>query len=266
MLKISIITPSFNQGAFIEETIKSVLNQGYPNLEYIIIDGDSTDNTKEILKKYNKKIIWMSEKDKGQSDAINKGMKMATGDILAFLNSDDLYAHGALHKVAKFFNTHPNAQWITGNYYIIDNKGKKIRMYVKWYKRFLRLFSSYTLLCFTNYIIQPSTFWRMNVQKKVGLFDEELPYEMDYDYWLRIGIKYPLFCSEETFSFFRLHESSKSGFQYKNQFKEEIKVLKKHNIHLLIVFFHKIHNMYIVFIYNLIAKISSFKKNHNEKK
>ena len=102
-MKISVITPSYNQAQFIERTILSVLNQNYPNLEYIIMDGGSTDNTVEILKKYSDKIIWKSEKDNGQSGAINKGLKMATGDIVTYLNSDDIYELGTFEKIAEFF-------------------------------------------------------------------------------------------------------------------------------------------------------------------
>ncbi len=254
-MKISVITPSFNQGKFIEATIKSVLKQNYPELEHIIIDGGSTDNTLNILKKYDKKIKWISEKDKGQSDAINKGMKMAKGEILAFLNSDDMYLPGALNKVIDFFKKNPKANWVSGDYYIINAKGKKIRPYVRWYKRFLRLFSSYRLLTFANYVIQPSTFWRKDIMKKIGLFDVKLPYEMDYDYWLRIGKKYPLHLIEKPLSSFRLHDSSKSGFQYTNQFREEIEVLKKHKVDKKMVLAHGIHNKLVIFIYNLITKI-----------
>lgn len=260
MLKISVITPSFNQGEFIEETIRSILEQNYPNLEYIVIDGGSTDSTVEILKKYGKKIKWISEKDRGQSDAINKGMKMATGDVLAFLNSDDLYAKGALRNVERFFTNHPEAQWVSGDYFIIDSKKKKIRSFVRWYKKFLRLSSSYPLLCFTNFVIQPSTFWRRKVHKEIGSFDVKLPYEMDYDYWLRIGKKYRLFHLETVLSLFRLHGASKSGFQYKKQFEEELRVLKKHHISPLIIFFHRIHNAVIIFLYNWIAKKERSKK------
>ncbi len=256
-MKISVITPSFNQGQFIEATIKSVLNQKYPKVEHIVVDGGSTDNTLNILRKYDKKIKWISEKDKGQSDAINKGMKMAKGEILAFLNSDDVYLPGTLKSVANFFKKNPEANWVSGDYYIINAKGKKIRPYVRWYKRFLRLFSSYRLLTFTNYVIQPSTFWRRRVMKEVGLFDVILPYEMDYDYWLRIGKKFPLFIIEKPLSAFRLHEYSKSGFQYANQFKEEIDVLKKHKIGKGMILVHTIHNKLVVLLYNMFTKINN---------
>ena len=112
--RISVVTPSYNQGNFVEETIQSVLDQGYPNLEYIVMDGGSTDGTLDILRKYEKRLVWKSERDRGQSDALNKGFRMASGDIFSFINSDDVYEPGALHKVGRFFVDHPQASWLTG--------------------------------------------------------------------------------------------------------------------------------------------------------
>ena len=119
-MKISIITPSYNQAAFIERTILSVLNQNYFDLEYIIMDGGSTDGTTEILKKYSDKIIWKSEKDSGQSDALNKGLKIATGYIVAYLNSDDTYELGTLKKIAEFFQNNLGKKWVYGKCKIIN--------------------------------------------------------------------------------------------------------------------------------------------------
>src|SRR5438132_9480052 len=114
--KISIVTPSFDQGRFIEETIRSVLDQNYPNLEYLIIDGGSTDQTIDIIRKYEKQLsYWESEKDRGQVHAINKGLARATGGICAFLNSHDVYLPGTLATVAKYFDEHPKAEWICGD-------------------------------------------------------------------------------------------------------------------------------------------------------
>ena len=125
--KITVVTPSYNQGQFIEATIQSVIGQQYPNLEYIVCDGGSTDETVEILKKYTDKITgWCSEKDQGQSDAINKGMRRATGDIVCWINSDDVLLPGTLHTVAKFYHDHPDTDFANGYTVEIDKEGKII--------------------------------------------------------------------------------------------------------------------------------------------
>ncbi|MEC4686370.1 MAG: glycosyltransferase family 2 protein [Nitrospirota bacterium] len=126
VLKVSIITPSYNQGQFIEETILSVKNQDYPNIEHIVIDGGSTDGTLDILKKYDKDIIWLSEPDNGQTHAINKGLRMATGEIIAWVNSDDLLLPHAVSAIEKAFTSNIDAGFIYGNYKIIDTAGNHL--------------------------------------------------------------------------------------------------------------------------------------------
>lgn len=252
--KISIVIPSYNQGLFIKETIDSVLNQKYPNLELIIIDGNSTDSTISILESYGRKIKWISEKDSGQTEAINKGLKMASGDILTYLNSDDCYLPGSLLAVSNFFNTHNNVYWVTGDYIIINEKGHRIQPYICWYKRILRKFHSPFMLYFANFIIQPSTFWKKTVTLRVGFFNESLKYVMDYDYWLRIINKYPLYVINKSLSAFRIHSSSKGGSQFKNQFNEELSVVLKYSKKRFIFFLHYCHNKLIIFIYNFIKR------------
>jgi glycosyltransferase involved in cell wall biosynthesis len=122
--KVSIITPSFNQAGFIERTIQSVLSQDYPNIEYLVIDGGSNDETLEVLKKYEGRLQWISEKDSGQSEAINKGYRMATGEILTWLNSDDTLLPGAVSKAVAYFDEHPDVMMIYGEGYIIDENDK----------------------------------------------------------------------------------------------------------------------------------------------
>lgn len=180
--KVSIITPAYNQGRFLEETILSVLNQKYPNLEYIIIDGGSTDNSVEIIKKYEKHLTyWVSEQDKGQSVAINKGLKMATGEILAYCNSDDCYLPSCLNTVVQYFQEHPNTDLIYGNAYFINEHGKLIGI-----KKELPF--DYKMACcigFGRIVFDPSTFWRRSVLDKVDYIDENLHYIMDGDYFFR---------------------------------------------------------------------------------
>lgn len=250
--KITIITPSFNQGHFIKETIDSVLKQKYPNLEYWVIDGGSTDDTVKILKSYGKKIQWVSEKDSGQTHAINKGLARSTGDIIAYLNSDDVFLPNTLFTVAGYFVGHPDAQWLTGDYYIIDEKGTKIQSFVVEYKKLLRMFSSFTLLSIANYIIQPSTFWRADVVKKIGTFNQKLRYCMDFDYWMRLYQRYPLHVVDTPFSLFRIHAASKGGSQYIKQFAEEHDVVQKYMPSSLVLLLHKLHSSAIVVAYKLL--------------
>jgi len=206
--KISIITPSFNQGQYIEQTIVSVINQNYPNLEYIIIDGGSTDNTVDIIKKYEKHITyWVSEPDKGQSDAINKGIKKATGDVINWLNSDDYYQPGTLNEIGNaFINNNTNVvcgrcklfydendfKYSEGSKVYFDNLPKTIG----WLQ-----------------IDQPATFFRKSIIDNIGPVNEQLHYLMDAEWWLKHLLYNGLdgiIKTNTVFVNFRLHPTSKS--------------------------------------------------------
>jgi glycosyltransferase involved in cell wall biosynthesis len=179
--RISIITPSFNQAKYIKETIKSVLAQDYSCLEYLVIDGGSTDGTLEILRQYEERLSWISEPDEGQAQAINKGFKLAQGEIVAWLNSDDVYLPGALHRVADFFSQHPDLDLVYGDYYVIDSSSKVLL-------RKKEIPFDYNILLYgLDYISQPATFFRRSVFKKVGYLDESLHYGLDWEYWLRLA-------------------------------------------------------------------------------
>lgn len=249
---ISIITPSFNQSHFIKETIESVLNQNYPNLEYIVMDGGSTDDTVKILKSYGKKINWVSKKDNGQTDAINTGIKKSSGEIIAYLNSDDVMLPNTLHTVAEEFMNNPETMWLTGDYFIIDANGKKMQSFVANYKKFLRKYPNKTILSIANYIIQPSTFWRRSLTNEIGLFREELSYVMDFEYWMRTITKYPLKVLPNHFSLFRIHGDSKGGALYEKQFAEEHQIVVEYVKNPIIRVLHKLHATLIVLAYKLI--------------
>lgn len=183
--KISIVTPSYNQGEYLERTIRSVINQNYPNLEYIIIDGGSTDNSVEVIKKYEKYIsYWCSEKDKGQSDALNKGFERATGDIFFYLASDDILLPGVLDKIAKEFSEN-DIDVLYGNRLIIDPEDNVIseRRCVKYIPYLSRL-GNVTLGSFAVY--PDSMFYKKDIFYKVGGFDLSLHNTMDTDFWLKV--------------------------------------------------------------------------------
>jgi len=181
--RVSIVTPSYNQGQFIEETIRSVLLQGYPDLEYIIIDGGSTDGSVDIIRKYEDWLAcWVSEPDKGQSDAINKGFARARGDIFAWLNSDDTYEPGAISMAAQYLIEHPNVGMIYSDCNFIDETSRVIGRHRTGHFDLNELLRGY------NHIPQQATFFRREVWQKAGPLDITLHYAMDYDLWIRIGL------------------------------------------------------------------------------
>jgi glycosyltransferase involved in cell wall biosynthesis len=210
--KISIVTPSYNQAQFIEETIRSVLLQGYPNLEYIIIDGGSTDNSTEIIRKYESYLTyWISEQDEGQSDAINKGFKISTGEISAFLNSDDVYMPNALALVSQYLNQNAQYDFICAQTRFIDTNSKRI----KGFEELFMVEINDRTMTETCHIAQPSTFFRSITFDRIGFFSKELHYAFDYEYWLRAFLAGFKFISiKEVISLFRLHQNSKTSTDY----------------------------------------------------
>jgi glycosyltransferase involved in cell wall biosynthesis/GT2 family glycosyltransferase len=220
---VTVITPSFNQGKYIEETILSVLNQEYPNIEYIVMDGGSTDGTVDILKKFSNRITWFSEKDKGQTDAINKGFRLAKGDILAYLNSDDTYLPGAIDRAVRYLTIeNPDAKFVYGEGYHISAEGKIIERYPT--ESF-----NYRRLAETCFICQPTTFWKREVIEKIGFFDENLHYAMDYDYWIRIAKQYgTLWSISEYLANSRFYMETKTMSKRLEAHAEILKVVRNH--------------------------------------
>lgn len=176
---ISIVTPSFNQGRFVERTLKSVLSQNVPTLEYIVMDGGSTDETVSILKKYDAELVWVSEKDQGPSDAINRGIQRTSAPIIGWLNSDDIYYPDALNAVIEYFMSHPEVEVVYGDACHIDENDVVLEQYPTENWDWERL----TNVCF---ISQPATFLRREVFLRHGALDICLR-NMDYEYWLRLG-------------------------------------------------------------------------------
>ncbi|MEQ9552985.1 MAG: glycosyltransferase family 2 protein [Coleofasciculus sp. G3-WIS-01] len=224
--RISIVTPSYNQDRFIEETIRSVLLQGYPNLEYIIIDGGSTDNSIEIIKKYEKYLTyWISERDRGQSHAINKGLRCITGEIWAYLNSDDRYLKGAFEQVALKFRKTPKTVWVTGYARYLDENGDPIEDMIPIPVQdkkdaLIRWESSKRYIC-----IEVANFMHSNLLSKYGFYNESFHYCMDFDFNLRLFFNNinPVIIKSFLAEAHR-HKESKttlSGREYHKYFREE---------------------------------------------
>ncbi|ABS26025.1 glycosyl transferase family 2 [Anaeromyxobacter sp. Fw109-5] len=213
-LKVSVVTPSFNQGAYIERTIESVLAQrGEFELEYLVVDGGSTDETVSILRRYEGRLRFVSEPDRGQSDAINKGFRATTGDIVAWLNSDDTYAPGALDAVVTTL-ARTGARWCFGECPIIDERDAEVRSAIARYKAWVARRYSLRRLVGRNFIPQPATFFRRDLIDEVGPIDESLHYAMDYDLWLRFArVAEPVFVPRPL-ARFRWHGASKTGAGY----------------------------------------------------
>lgn len=202
--KISIVTPSFNQSQYLEETILSVISQEYPNLEYIIIDGGSTDGSVEIIKKYEPWLsYWVSEPDRGQSHAINKGFGHSTGEIMAWINSDDYYEKGAFQVVAKTFLA-SSTGWVAGNCFVLEENGR-IR---KGKGKPKPVKESWMVTC---HYAQPAVFWRRNLWNACRGLDETLHYSLDYELWLQFAQIQPFaYWIDQHLAYFRLHDQSKT--------------------------------------------------------
>ncbi len=224
--KISIVTPSFNQGQFIEETIRSVLLQGYPDLEYIIVDGKSTDNSIKIIEKYSHWLHhWISETDLGQSHAINKGFMKAGGTLFAYINSDDLYEPNALAEIAAAFTERSSPDLVAGICTVFDEKGIKRVFYPIWPDDL----SDYVKTTFSSTFGQPAAFWTRDIYRKIGGLDQSLSFCFDREFFLKVGLaggKTKMIL--KNIARFREHISSKSLSQVVRFHEESITILKRY--------------------------------------
>jgi glycosyltransferase involved in cell wall biosynthesis len=219
---VSIVTPSYNQGRFLRRTIESVLTQGYPNIEYVVIDGGSRDETVEILESYGSRFYWESKPDRGQADAIRKGFARVKGEILAYLNSDDVLAPGAIERVVRFFQENPSCDMIYGNADYIDEQDRVIGTY-------RTAEYSYNRLVEDCMVCQPAAFWRRRIAEEVGPFDEQLHYTMDYDYWLRIAkVGGDIRFLPEKLACSRLYPETKTRSARTKIYREIFKICRKH--------------------------------------
>ncbi len=219
-MKISIITPSYNQGCYLEETIDSVLSQGYSNLEYIIVDGGSDDNSLEIIKKYEKYLTWwVSEKDNGQTHAINKGFKRASGDIINWLNSDDILKPNALNIINDSFNSNHNIGFIYGK---TECFGKDTELYLFQHPQ-----DDFPFRYFYDFpYAQPSCYFKKELLMKSGYLNEQLNFSMDYDLFIRLHCYTKSISLDDIISGFRIHNTSKTSKMEATMIKENLSIFK----------------------------------------
>ncbi len=220
---ISLVTPSLNQGGFIRETIESVLSQDYPALDYFVQDGGSTDGTLDVLASFGERVRWVSEKDRGQADAINRGLRRARGEVLGYLNSDDVLRPGALRAVGEAFAAHIGTLFVWGRAAYVDAEGRTVSPYLVRPDALDRLADS----CF---IAQPAAFFRRRVHDEVGEFDETLHHTMDYDFWLRIAGRFGASCGlflDRELAGARLHAGAKTVAGWDRALEEIFDVVKR---------------------------------------
>lgn len=228
-LRISIVTPSFNQAAFLPRTIESVLSQeGDFDLEYRVQDAGSSDGSLEVLRRYEGRLLYEVERDAGQADGINRALRETTGDVVGWVNSDDLLFPGALARVAAAFAARPDAAWLHGGCEIIDEHDRPIRRWVTAYKDFRSRHYSRRALLVENFVSQMTVFWRRSAMERVGLLDTSLRYSFDYEYWLRLSALGDPVYVPERLAAFRWYTSSKSGANFERQFAEDHEAFRRH--------------------------------------
>ena len=223
-VRISVVTPSYNQGQFIEETIRSVLEQRYPNMEYSVLDGGSTDRTIEILQKYDAQLsFWRSEKDRGQAAAINEGFRRATGDILCWLNSDDLHVGTTLRRLRDCWvpvSMRPCSVWRAARCLMTERIGGRFARQISFSRKLLEM---------VDFLDQPSVFWTRRAWEVVGPLDATLCYGFDWEWFLRASKVCRFVAADTLLSRYRLHEAHKTGTGGEKRWIELLEIVRRHS-------------------------------------
>lgn len=221
-VRVSIVTPSYNQAAFLEATMRSVLSQDYPDLEYILVDGGSTDGSLEIIRKYASQLAWwVSEPDRGQTDALNKGFARASGDILAWLNSDDTYEPGAVAEAVAYLQAHPEVGMVYGDANLIDEQGAQLGRFPARQTDYARLLQG------SVHIPQQASFFRADLWRQVGPLDPSFYFAMDYDLWVRLAKISRLDYHPRLWANFRLHGQTKTLSSDDRCYPEMLRVYRR---------------------------------------
>lgn len=243
---ISIVIPSYNKVKYISKTLESIVKQNYKNYEVIIQDGGSNDGTVEIIKKYAKKypkfISYVSMKDGGQLEAINTGIKKAKGNIITFINADDIYEAGTFESVAGHYTENPNALWFAGKGIVIDKNDIEIAKLATIYKSLLLKLNTIFYLLVTNYLMQPSVFLSRSVFSKYGLFTGTKFAVMEYDMWLKIGKDQMPIIINKVLTKFRLEKDTKTSINAQKLLEDDDKIVKKYTKNMTILLLHSLHN------------------------
>lgn len=218
---VSIVTPSLNGASFLERAIESVRDQGYGAIEHLVIDGGSTDGTLEILQRY-PHLVWVSEEDAGQADAINKGFRMARGEVVAWLNTDDFYLDGAVESAVRALEAHPEVGWVYANYVQVNSGGVELR------RSKPPTFDLRRQERRGNLVSSPTVFMRRAALEQAGLLDTRYHYAFDYDLWIRLGRLCPPLQLDEYWAAFRIHEGSKSAAYPAEFWREEREIMRSY--------------------------------------
>jgi glycosyltransferase involved in cell wall biosynthesis len=220
---VTVVTPSYNQGRFIAATIDSVLSQDYPNVEYLIVDGASTDDTAAVVERYADRLTFVSEPDRGQSDAINKGFRRARGRYVAWLNSDDVFLPGAISAAVAALRAHPDAGAVYGEGFQIDEAGNVLSRFAVTQR-----FDLWKLLNLSDYILQQTVFFRRSVFDDVGWLDESLHYGLDWELLMRIGLRHPLVYIPRDMGAIREYPAAKSFAGGAKRAHELAAIMRRH--------------------------------------